>query len=592
MTDTVKHTWFGPAAPIFGTWHLPAGATARAAVVLLPPVGVEAIVARRALRRLAERLADRGLAALRVDYPGTGDSASLAPDADHAEAWLAGAADAVAHARDSGALRVAIVGMRLGAAIAAVAADACRPVDAVVLWDPVESGARFLREEEMLFRVGVRDARAVASDDEAARGPGTSYSARTVASLRPLSVTAVLADEADGGRRVREGLGPVLLVTRTETAGGRVLAEVAEAVGVDAVATPGHVELFDWARLTVPEAAIDRIVGWLDGVLPGGGTVVDPPLRREAVVAAAPDGTPVVERLVTVGPRGGFGIVTQAGPAVGQVLVLTNAAPPAFHVGPAAMWVAIAREHAWSAGPSLRFDGERAGESPGGGDVTYPTVYTSRAVDDVVEAIRAGRALGDGRIALGGLCAAGWACLKAAEVEPVDSVVAVNPTFWRSRPLTEREAAWPRPTAGSKDGETSGGGVLRAARDLLRSAARTLTPEALWWRLAQRGIVRGPSGLVTPAVRRGTRVQLLLGASEAARFERARGARLVRAHRSSGLFTVLRADDVDHSLMTREARLTVASALVAMQSGPSDVGIDPHETITGLMTRTADGGRS
>ena len=76
--DETVHTWFGPEdAPLFGALHLPAGGRARAVAVILPPVGLERLVSHRALRVLADRLARRGIAALRVDYHSTGDSAGV-----------------------------------------------------------------------------------------------------------------------------------------------------------------------------------------------------------------------------------------------------------------------------------------------------------------------------------------------------------------------------------------------------------------------------------------------------------------------------------------------------------------------------------
>ena len=100
------HTWFGdPTAPLFGALHVPAGGRARGAALVLPPVGIELIVAHRALRVLGDGLARRGIAALRLDYAGTGDSVSLAPQADHVPAWLASVERALEYLRHAGADR-------------------------------------------------------------------------------------------------------------------------------------------------------------------------------------------------------------------------------------------------------------------------------------------------------------------------------------------------------------------------------------------------------------------------------------------------------------------------------------------------------
>ena len=553
------HTWFGRQdAPLFGTLHLPAGRRSRAVAVILPPVGIEMLVAHRTLRVLAERLARQGVAALRVDYQGTGDSADVPPDDDQVPSWLGTVRESVEYARRAGARRVAVVGMRLGATIAAAAAA---QVDALVLWDPVETGARFLREETLLYRAGVPDA----GDDPAdgILGPGMWYSSPTVAGLRALSLEAVLAGDG-GAPRVRGGIGPVLLATRAEAAGGRLLAGVSAAAGVEAIALPGHDALFDWAAMTVPERAVDEIVSWLGDRFDPEGSPLDPEVRRGVVVAVAPDGSPVRERVVELAEGRQFGILTEVDGRTGETLVLVNAAPPAIHVGPARMWVDIAREHAWRTGPVLRFDGRAEGESREGGGVTYPSSYTREAVDDVVAALRAARALSpdDSTLVVGGLCAAAWTSLRAAAVERVDAVVAINPGFWQVRSMTTSEGAWPLPATGPKAASNGATRRRRAARHTLRTMARAALPEPLWWRLSRRGVLRGPSGMVTPLVRAGTSVHLMLGRFEGALFDRMRGDRLERSLRASGRLRVTRAPQVDHALLSPEARQAVVAAFV------------------------------
>src|SRR4051812_34449398 len=83
-------TWFGPAErPLFGWYHAPALATARACgVVLCNPFGYEMMCSHRAYRHLAERLATAGFPVLRFDYDGTGDSAGDGEDPERVESWL------------------------------------------------------------------------------------------------------------------------------------------------------------------------------------------------------------------------------------------------------------------------------------------------------------------------------------------------------------------------------------------------------------------------------------------------------------------------------------------------------------------------
>lgn len=133
--------------PLYGVYHAPAGRAGRRAVLLCNPFGEEAVRAFRIYRLLAEKLADAGAAALRFDYHGTGDSSGACE-----EASLSGFVESIFEAevelRDmSGASDIALIGLRLGAAAAALAAGrlAMRPALAI-LWDPVVSGADYLKE--------------------------------------------------------------------------------------------------------------------------------------------------------------------------------------------------------------------------------------------------------------------------------------------------------------------------------------------------------------------------------------------------------------------------------------------------------------
>jgi len=575
----VVHTWFGPEdAPLFGALHLPAGRRARAVAVVLPPIGLEGLVAHRALRVLADRLARRGIAALRVDYLGTGDSADVPSAEDQVPGWLRTVGESVEYVRRAGARRVVVVGLRLGATLAASAAA---QVDALVLWDPVETGARFLREEALLYRAGVKDGGQPPPDLEGVVGPGTWYSKPTAATLKALSLGSVLADDDGEAPRIRDGIGAVLLATRAEADGGRQAARVAAAAGVDTVTAPGQEALFDWGVMAVPEESVEGIVSWLDRRFGDEDCALDPEVRTSVVVGRAPDGGPVLERILGFGSRGQFGILSSVAGRSSETLVLANAAPPAYHVGPGGMWVEIARAHARRLGPVLRFDGRAEGESRDGGVVSHPSSYTAESIEDAVAALEAARELGAGTLAIGGLGAASWTALRAAALARADAVVAINPGFWQVAPLTQREGAWPGVNVSRVEGSSGTGGPRRAVRRALRTAARAAIPEALWWRLSQRGTVRGPSGVVTPLVRAGTRVHLVLGHVEEPLFDRMRGARLERAVRPGRRLRVTRAPHVDHAILSPAARRAVVEAFVGHLPGQ-----DGHETLCRPVTPT------
>lgn len=137
---------FGPSRrPLFGVYDAP-GRMSRRGVVLCPAWGNEHLRAHKAMRRLAVLLADAGFHVLRFDYYGTGDSGGDTLDARPSE-FAADARTAIEELRDVGGVtRVSLVGLRLGAMVAARAVAGRRDVDRVVLWDPVLDPAEHLEE--------------------------------------------------------------------------------------------------------------------------------------------------------------------------------------------------------------------------------------------------------------------------------------------------------------------------------------------------------------------------------------------------------------------------------------------------------------
>lgn len=156
----MEATYFGdPAAPLFGLYH-PAGGSRRrdCGVLLCPPIGHEHVRAHRALRQLAALLSREGFEVLRFDYFGVGDSAGRSDEARLAR-WQGDVAAAGAELQAvSGVDRLVLVGLRLGAALAATG-SAGLPVERLVLWDPVTSGRSLVERWQGLHRNLVGDER-------------------------------------------------------------------------------------------------------------------------------------------------------------------------------------------------------------------------------------------------------------------------------------------------------------------------------------------------------------------------------------------------------------------------------------------------
>lgn len=142
----VSIEYFGARRPLLGALHQPQRLRPRSTAVLLcNPFGEEASRSHRIYRVLATQLERAGFAALRFDYSGTGDSAGEAREAS-LDDWLDDIATAAERLRAlSGAARIAVVGLRLGATLATLASARLAPRH-LVLWDPVVEGAAYLRE--------------------------------------------------------------------------------------------------------------------------------------------------------------------------------------------------------------------------------------------------------------------------------------------------------------------------------------------------------------------------------------------------------------------------------------------------------------
>lgn len=140
---------FGPSQRrLFGVFHAAdPRKPSNCAVLLCNPFGHEALRSHRFYRLLAERLSRQGVAVLRFDYHGTGDS----PGADE-EGDMAGWAQDICEAhrellRRAGVLQMTWFGARLGASLALRAARASMPrVQRLVLWDTVLDGRAYLEE--------------------------------------------------------------------------------------------------------------------------------------------------------------------------------------------------------------------------------------------------------------------------------------------------------------------------------------------------------------------------------------------------------------------------------------------------------------
>ena len=255
--------FFGKAdRPLFGMLHPSAkSGNARGAVVLCPPFGPEYVRAHRALRELATRLATDGLCTIRFDYYGTGDSSGREDDASPGQ-WLDDIDAAIHEAREAeGGNGICLIGLRLGATLAALACLRRQDIARLVLWDPIVVGHAYLAELLQRHRALLEERpkpRAYRVPDPPTELLGTPITPSIIGFLEsldllsqePLPVRRVYIISSDGSPSHQR------LAVRLREQGADVQVEHC----------PGHrvwLKEDDLIRALVPQTTIGTIASWL-----------------------------------------------------------------------------------------------------------------------------------------------------------------------------------------------------------------------------------------------------------------------------------------------------------------------------------------
>jgi hypothetical protein len=250
----VKPFYFGRSSrPLYGVLHEARGARRGPGAVVCPPLGQEALRAHRSLRELASRLANAGVPALRFDYGGSGDSAGEPEDA-RLEGFVEDALAAAEEMREgTGEPRVAFLGLRLGASVAALAAHRQGGADALVLWEPVVDGAAHLAELRAAHAAWMRD-----------HAPGAALSPDEVLGF---ALPGALAEDLAGLRLDRLEAVPALRALVVASAPGGAPLWKGEAAVEHRVLPPAPVWLHaeGMSRVLVPGALLEALVAWLAG---------------------------------------------------------------------------------------------------------------------------------------------------------------------------------------------------------------------------------------------------------------------------------------------------------------------------------------
>jgi alpha-beta hydrolase superfamily lysophospholipase len=422
--------------PLFGWLHRADGGNERrVGVVLCTPSGYESICTHRSYRRFAESAAERGFSALRFDYDGTGDSAGRSLDSDRVAQWLLSIGAAIDTLKAAtGVEKVCLFGVRVGASLAALAAQGRTDVHAMIAFAPVIKVSSYLREIRALSlaREQTPPPPGLIIDAELQEAAGFTTTAETRAALSAI----------DLGKLGSAPAASVLALERDDMPINDAWPKKLASHGADVEQRhlAGYVDMMRDAHASkVPHEAINSALDWLvarDGSARA--PAVSTPDDRTAAAQFVEGGVLLRESATFLDAnRILFGIVSEsATPAkpVGDVVLLLNSGT-IHHIGPSRLYVTIARDCAARGMAAIRLDLSGVGDSGLRAGEKENSPYAESARLDVREAVEfAAKRYPGARLHILGLCSGAYHGFKAAAAGlPLSSIMVVNPLtfFWK-----------------------------------------------------------------------------------------------------------------------------------------------------------------
>lgn len=494
-------TWFGPEhARLFGVVHVPGGGVARAGVVICPTLGREYQDSYRGLKLLAQQLCGMGFAVLRFDYRGTGDSTGDQYGDDAVDGYLESVRTAVDYLRASGVASVSLVGLRVGALLAATAAASIPGIGGMVLWDPITNGRRYLREQQTLYQMTVGGGESDGLPPEPGVVPllSITLSSAAAAALSALKLPAI--DRSTS----------VLVLSRPERVGDRHLADLLATDNCTVQQIAGQPAFIEPPGIVVkiPMDTVALIEKWFDANLTSENAAFQPEFAAEAVVEEMPDGRKVVESITELGPNRLFAIRSAiAGAPQGGPTVLIHNTASDHRVGPGRLWSETARELAVHGVSVFRFDRRGVGDTGVATD-EYAWITSEVAIADAIDVVEALGVPAD-RLILTGICSGAWNAAYGAMRYGAKSLILFNlPIFAWRRIDGVNERLW-RVTdfaAGESDHRTDELPAWVAVKQWLKS----WLPYRGWLILGRLGFTQVPEVLFESLGKRGLPSELVL----------------------------------------------------------------------------------
>ncbi|CAM2911873.1 hypothetical protein SKPI104516_09475 [Skermania piniformis] len=518
-------TYFGRrSAPLFGVLSVPADREVRAGVLICPSVGKEHAETTRGLKLFAEQLAAQGFAVLRFDYANTGESAGDQSVPEAVDNWLASIEEAADWLRSIGVPQLIAVGHRVGALLLShtPVADA---VDALVIWDPVEKGRRFLRVKTALLTV-------VTVTIDGSQPPPSDLVYTAGQTLHPAAAAAFAKLSLPAG--VGSALRPenVLTALRDSDQTSRFAKAMADR-GVQLIEIADQTRFLEPSHpsfLHFPTDEFDRIASWIDQRAEAWPTAqVEFVPHTHAVVGQARDGRPIVTRVHDLdtpdGPIMVWDTAIEGTHESAMQVVISHSLGQYPRTGPSRLWYEVVSQVAERGGRGLRYDRPTVGESgrarlSDGALMIYDDTYRrgSVAVPQSIELPP------NAAIVHTGICAGAWAAAHGAlagkRLNPTAETTAllVNAQMWRLDPMKEYRAE----DFGFRETDSSGIGeqdtLARQTRRKLTSAGfrsaryiHMFVPRPWWSQVAQVPMIQLPDVFLRRLADRSVDTRLVFG---------------------------------------------------------------------------------
>jgi alpha-beta hydrolase superfamily lysophospholipase len=396
------------------------------AVLFASPWGMEEMCTRKFQRVIAARLGEKGVASLRFDYPGSGDSLDGAHLPGNKADWAESVVAAVNVVKTlSGCSKLIVISQGLGCPVACEALTGQVDIEAMILMAPVISGRAYMRELAMWSSM-IDDGLGL-KDDQRKGGTGTIAGMRlpeeVVETYRKSNLMSLTVKPANR----------CLVIARSGRVAETELVSHLASIGasVDEAVFHGYDELVSTPTLSkIPYETVSNIVDWVAAISSGHPAPVH---ANGSLPNRSQVGDGFIEQPVQFAENGRlFGVVCEPkGSRTGATVLLLNSAYDR-HAGWGRSAVEMARELARSGIASLRFDTANVADSPPVEGVAEQVLYDDAQNKDVVAAIDFIASRMPGNVVTAGRCSGAYLGFGTAlEDKRIKGVIAVNPDAFR-----------------------------------------------------------------------------------------------------------------------------------------------------------------